>query len=512
MGKLIPNTFNLLVVIYVALGSTSCSYALSAIGSTIGQPTFYTGLHMAPPGSPGYAHTASLISLYNGINSVGAILGAIFVSWFANYAGRKRTIQLGALVQIVGGALSAGSVSSGMFVVARFVTGVGIGLLITAIPMYQSEVSTPGSRGFMTCMHGVMFAVGYSLAAWIGFGCYFSSTQSTFGFRFPLAFECVPCVFLLAGSRWLPFSPRWLLQQGRGEEALQTLVRLHCSIEDPEGREARREFYQMRKQLELERSIRAEVGSFEVFRTASNRKRALFAFGLMFGNMLTGVLVITNYGVILYEQVGLSGYMPLLLSGVWVLLTLPGNIFTALYVDKIGRRKLLLTGLAGCCISNIFECTLLARYLGTDNKAGLYGAIFFIFFFVIWWCSCLDATQYLYIAEIFPSPIRSQGTAVGIAGLFCGTIVVLVAGPIALDDIAWKFYLVLIVPPAIEFVCIYFFFPETKQRSLEDISEAFGDKVAVHYYHATLDEQHAYEEAEVKLEKTAHGEHVEFAG
>ena len=480
MGKRVPNAFNLLIVIYAALGSTACSYGLAVIGSTIGQPTFYTALNMAPPGTPGYSDSANLISAYNGVNSAGAIMGATFVAWYANYAGRKRSIQLGALIQIIGGALSAGSISPGMFIVARLITGecsssvdptdslgIGIGLLITTIPMYQSEVSTPESRGFMTCMHGVMFAVGYSLAAWIGFGTYFAPTTTSFGFRFPLAFECLPCVLLIVGSPWLPYSPRWLLQQNRPEEALSILVRLHRSKEDPEAREARREFFQMRKQLELERSIKADVGHFEVFRTPSNRKRALLAFGMMFGNMFTGVLVITNYGVLLYEEVGLSGYMPLLLSGIWVLVTFPGNVFTAFFVDSIGRRKLLLTGLAGCTVANIFECALLAQYLGTTNKAGLDAAIFFIFFFVIWWCSCIDATQYLYIAEIFPSPIRSQGTAVGLVGLFCGTLVVLVAGPIALNAISWSFYLILIIPPAIEFACVYFFFPETKQRSLE---------------------------------------------
>ena len=66
-GKLIPNAFNLLVVIYVALGSTACSYGMAIIGSTIGQPSFYASLNLAPQGEPGYAITAQYIGGFNGM-------------------------------------------------------------------------------------------------------------------------------------------------------------------------------------------------------------------------------------------------------------------------------------------------------------------------------------------------------------------------------------------------------------------------------------------------------------
>lgn len=91
------------------------------------------------------------------------------------------------------------------------------------------------------------------------------------------------------------------------------------------------------------------------------------------------------------------------------------------------------------------------QYLGTGNKAGLNGAIFIV-------------TVYRWgLSE----PYQSQGTAVVICDQFCGTLVVLVAGPIALNAISWKFYLILIVPPAIELVLMYLYFPEIKQHSSE---------------------------------------------
>ena len=149
MGKLIPNTFNLLVVIAAALGSTCCSYGMSVISSTIGQPSFYADLGMAPQGTPGYARTASLIGAFNGVNSAGSAIAAVVTAWTGAKYGRLRSIQLGCITSIIGGALCAGSVDVAMFLVARFISGWGVGVLITIIPMYQAEVSTPESRGFM---------------------------------------------------------------------------------------------------------------------------------------------------------------------------------------------------------------------------------------------------------------------------------------------------------------------------------------------------------------------------
>lgn len=98
------------------------------------------------------------------------------------------------------------------------------------------------------------------------------------------------------------------------------------------------------------------------------------------------------------------------------------------------------------------------------------------------------------------------------AGLSCGTLVMLVAGPIGLDDISWRFYFIIIIPPAIEFLCVYFFFPETKQRSLEDIAEIFGDKVAVHYYQSSAEEQAMYAEAELQMDEKRRASQIEGEG
>jgi MFS family permease len=197
-------------------------------------------------------------------------------------------------------------------------------------------------------------------------------------------------------------------------------------------------------------------------------------------------------------------YMPLLLSALWVTASFPGNIFTAFFIDKIGRRTFLLTGLGGITITLSLEAAMQASFLGGDNVSGQRAAIFFIFLFIFFWSTFLDASQFLYLAEIFPTHIRSQGMAVGMVGLYLASIILLVAGPIALDQISWKFFLVLIIPTALHFLNVYFFFPETKQRSLEDINLAFGEAVAVKYYGAGEEDEKIYAKAQEEEDRIHH--------
>lgn len=245
----------------------------------------------------------------------------------------------------------------------------------------------------------------------------------------------------------------------------------------------------MEKQFEFDRSMTTR--RFEICRTKANRKRLLIAFLLMFGNQFLGVYVLSNYGVIIYGNLGLGGSIPLLLNACWNSFTLIGNTWTAMYVDRFGRRRLMLIGACGCIVSVIFICAITAQYFGTTYMPGLKAGVFFCFFFIFWWCFFIDATQYIYVSEIFPNNLRSQGVAFGIGIFYLASEVTLVAAPIALNSIQWKFYLVLIFPSAVYIVLFYLLFPETKGRTLEEIGVLFGDEahVASHWYGITDEER-----------------------
>lgn len=333
-----------------------------------------------------------------------------------------------------------------------------------------------------------------------GYGVYFitaSGSTSTFPWRFPLAFQGFPALLLLIGSKLLPFSPRWLMTKGRHDEAHEVLKRLHArkqransthtTSQDAIHAQADIEFHQLRKQVELDQQLASTTSTpiLDLFKTPANRKRCLIAIVMMAGNMFTGVLLIANYAVLIFTNLGLSGSTPLLLLSIWVSISLFGNTFTALFIDKWGRRPFMLVGIGGILVSLICECALQAIYvdsttaLTTPNKPGQRAAVFFIYLFIVFWSSCMDASQFLYLSEIFPTHLRPQGTAVGMCAWYTAQIIILVAGPIGLTNVGWRFLLVLIVPTACYWGVVYTWFPETRMRSLEEVQGCFGERVAV---------------------------------
>ncbi|KAL2788508.1 general substrate transporter [Aspergillus keveii] len=487
MAAILPNlkvnAYNLWVVTLVAVGTISTAYGLAVIGSTVGQPNFYTYFALESDTTrPGYKHTTNIIGALNGINSAGAAIGCITQAYTADKYGRKATISLGSAFLILGGALCAGAVHMAMFLVGRCIAGFGAGALACIVPIYQAEVSTAATRGAMVCVTGVMYAVGYSLAGWLGYGCYFmdaSNPAASFAWRFPLAFQVVFPLCVLAGIPFIPESPRWLLAHGHREDAQRVLARLHADSSSA----ASTEFTQMESQLhhqpDTSPSFKPLSTGLSLFRTPSNRKRSLIAITLMTGNQFLGSFVLANYGVLIYASLGLTGSVPLLLNACWTSFTLIGNTFTALYIDRFGRRRFLLIGSIGCTSCIIFLCALTARYLNTENTPALRAAVFFIFFYIFFWSFFVDATQFAYLSEIFPNSLRSWGVALGLGCFYLSSEVTLVAAPVAMDEIGWRFYLVLVVPSVLYFAVIALVFPETKGLSLEEMGRVFGEDVSV---------------------------------
>ncbi|KAH7928765.1 general substrate transporter [Leucogyrophana mollusca] len=472
------SAFNIRTILILTLGSLTYGYANSVLVNTLGQPGFLNYFNLAS----NTAYANEILGAINGIFSAAGTIGALMAGLMCDKYGRKLTMNTAAVISILGGALQAGSVNTAMFLVGRIVTGWGVGMLVVLIPIFQAEVSPPSSRGLLVGQHGVWIVAANAIAGWIGVGTYYSSNLS-FQWRFPMALQCVCPLALLCCSPWVPESPRWLLMQGRSAESWDIVSKLHIDTTDSSKTSyAQQEFHQMVKQVEMDsQAWVAGGGARQMLTKHSYRKRMWMGFFTQYAAQATGAMVVYNYMVNLYKTLGLTGGVVLMLGATYVTVATVANFVASIIMDRVGRVRLLTVGLTGCMTFLGLECAMEALYAGTTDRTGNSLGVLFIFCFICFYAGGIDATSYVYCSEIFPTHIRAQGMAVSMAGTFLPTIVFLEVGPTALATVGWRYYLLFICLTVVNVAVMWWYFPETKGLSLEEINIRFGDEVAVHF-------------------------------
>lgn len=305
-----------------------------------------------PPANSSY--TASIIGAVNSLFAAGAGFGAIAQGWTADWLGRPKAFAAATVISLVGGALTAGSVNIPMLIVFRFVQGFGLGQVLALVPLYISETAPAHRRGALTSFTAGGFAVGYFRygyfprflprillifvsAAWVGYGAYFAKSL-TVQWRMPLALTCLSPIIILIGVWWLPESPRYLSWVNRSDEALEVLRKIHHDPDDPLDTAAKAEHVQITKQVEFDKEIKA--GYIQMFTKPSWRKRSLLAFFLIFAMQSAGILGITNYIILISGDLGLTGSMPLLMYGIYIVVAGGANLLNSLAEDRLGRRTM----------------------------------------------------------------------------------------------------------------------------------------------------------------------------
>ena len=122
----------------------------------------------------GTSHTNAILGAVNGVYAAGGAFGCAFNLRLSEYFGRKKSIQIGYIISIVGAAIMTGSVNIVMFIVSRFIMEFGIGVLVTLVPLISLKSTPPESRGLMVGLHGVLIGFSYCLTSFIAYGCSFA--------------------------------------------------------------------------------------------------------------------------------------------------------------------------------------------------------------------------------------------------------------------------------------------------------------------------------------------------
>ncbi|KAJ7500333.1 general substrate transporter [Mycena galericulata] len=438
------------------------------IGSVVSQEFnfFHAYFH-----SPGVNIIGAIVSTFAG----GCFFGAAAAGWLANHIGRKRTIQMGALVAVLGCSLQTGAQNVSYLIVGRLIAGLAIGCLSMVVPLYQSEISPPGMRGFLTGLTQLMVSIGFLVANWVGYGCQFIRSDAQW--RAALGVQIFPAALLFLGMFVLPFSPRWLLGQGRNDEALAVVQQLHGDKNNKEFIDL--EFAEMLEQIQYEKEHISTRFS-DLWSTKPMLRRTLTGIAIQVCTQFTGINVSSYFQPTLYAALGLSGSKVLMITGInGALGATTTIIFIYFFLDRVGRKPPLLFGAVGMAISLAIEAAINAKWGGTNSHnhaAQTAGVAFIVIFGSLFFSVSFGPVSWVYQSEIFPMRIRAIGTSAKGA---CNVLISQVS-PIGMARLQYKFYILFVVTNIVNGLVVFFFFPETKGKSLEEMDAVFGDQVIPH--------------------------------
>lgn len=385
---------------------------------------------------------------------MGAVFGT-FVSNFVsrNYGRHKALIAAGTLftVSAVG---SAFATNTEFLIIIRFFLGIAIGLASYTAPLYLAEISPREVRGMIIAFYQLMIAAGL-LASYISD---LILTPSG-AWRWMLGIPAIPGIILLTCALLLPGSPRWLLLKNRIAETKKVLAKIF-SVE-----QAEKEFN------EIATRLHADKGSKVGWRALSDRRFVAVAILGVCAQMMqqwTGCNIVLYYAPIIFKLAGFATPVQQMWGTIAVgAVMMITTIIAVKYVDKWGRRPILFWGLAMMTVSLVVLgfATKGAAGSTTLQTVSVIAVLIYIFGFAI----SLGPIVWIICSEIFPIHARDFGIMMTTAGNWIFNAMLALVFP---SLIAWfgnNAFFLFVAACLLSFVFVYFFVPETKGVSLEQI-------------------------------------------
>jgi sugar porter (SP) family MFS transporter len=415
------------------------------------------------------------LGLFNAAYPIGGLCAIPFISFVSDGFGRRVGLAMGAAICCLGAALQSGAANLPMFVVARGILGCGTVFLGSSGAPLITEIAHPAHRTTATALFNTSYALGSIVAAWATFGTF--RIHGSAAWRIPSALQGLPSIIQLCGLYFVPESPRWLISKDRSEEALAFLAKYHAEGDENDPL-VQFEYNEIQDALAYERSI--DRGSWiqnylEFVRTPGNRKRLFILLWCACISQMSGNAFISYYLSPVLTSVGLTSSLEqTLINATQQMLSWFSALYFATLPEKLGRRALFL-GSGVCIFICLVSITAGSAVFASDssNKAAGGAVVAFLYLFSPAYNLGLNGNLGLYITEVLPFNLRMRGQACFQLFATSFSLLSTYAFPVGLQNMAWKFYLIWVPWVAVEFIVVYFVYPETKGPSLEEIAMIF---------------------------------------
>ncbi|EKM79711.1 hypothetical protein AGABI1DRAFT_121016 [Agaricus bisporus var. burnettii JB137-S8] len=395
---------------------------------------------------------------------IGAFVTSIAAGRIGDIIGRKGTLFVGAVIFSIGGVIQTFTFGFWTMVLGRVVSGCGVGLLSTIVPIYQSEISPPNHRGALACAEFTGNVFGYAFSVWTDYFCSF--IDSDFSWRIPLFFQCIIGIILALGSLVMPESPRWLIDNSRNEDGLRVIADLHGG--DLDNEKAVLEFEEIREKVHQERESGVERTYRMMWR--KYKQRVLLAMSSQAFAQLNGINVISYYAPRVFEgKAGWVGRDAILMTGINAIVYLLSTLPPWILVDRWGRRPILLSGAAIMSLSLFATGYWIFLNKSWTPNAVVVSVVLFNAAFGYSW----GPIPWLYPPEIMPLTVRAKGVSLSTATNWAFNFFVGEATPYLQEHIEYRLYYMHGFYCICSFILVY---PETKGVPLEEMDQVFGEQ------------------------------------
>lgn len=388
----------------------------------------------------------------------GATVGALSGGKLADRFGRRAILLATSLIFIAGAIICALAVSLAMLVVGRVVVGLGIGLACTTVPVYISEVAPPEARGWQVSLFQLAITVGILCAYLVDYA--FANAQA---WRWMLGLAAVPGAILGLGMLVMPESPRWLAKSRNVDHARTVLQRIRggAAVES--------------ELQEIFRTLQAapEQGRWSDLLLPAVRPAMIVGIGLAIFQQVTGINTVIYYAPTIIQSAGISSASGAILATAGIgLVNVIMTVVAMWLLDRVGRRPLLLVGIAGMIVS--LGVLGYAFYAPGHGGSLAHVAVITLMAYVAFFAISLGPIFWLLIAEIYPLQIRglAEGTAAGANWIFNLLVSMTFLSLVQAMGPSWTFWLYGVLAVG-AFIFSFYLVPETKGRTLEEIERSW---------------------------------------